>query len=225
MLLGEIMKPNRSPASSLAAMDATPWLPTRRTLAALRKAVQACQGCPLYVRATQAVFGEGNSRARLLILGEVPGDQEDRSGHPFVGPAGRLLDEALTAAGLSHSDVYLTNAVKHFKSTGDGKRRLHAKPSAREIRACGPWWRAEVQAVHPQTILCLGATAAQAVLGNTFRIIQHHGQVWPSLFNIPVMATYHPAAVLRSPRPEERQQLREWFFADLRAIASGLQEG
>jgi DNA polymerase len=168
------------------------------------------------------VFGEGPAKAQLLILGEVPGDQEDLSGHPFVGPAGRLLEEALGQAGLSRHKVYLTNAVKHFKWEPHGARRMHQRPSAAEITACRPWWEAEVKAVHPQTILCLGATAAQAVLGRNFRLTRQRGEWIASDYAPHVLATYHPSAVLRSPKPEQRRLLRETFFADVRAAAASL---
>lgn len=215
------MKSDGSTTVRAKAADATPWVPERHTITAMREAVQACRGCPLYQRATQAVFGDGPVKARLLIMGEVPGDKEDLAGHPFVGPAGRLLDEALEQAGLSRRKVYLTNAVKHFKWEPKGARRMHSRPSAREITACRPWWEAEVEAVHPETILCLGATAAQAVLGRSFRLTKQRGELLPSAYAPSILATYHPSAILRAPKPEQRQELRAAFFADVsRAAAS-----
>jgi uracil-DNA glycosylase len=216
------MKSDAPSTARAKAADATPWLPARHSLTAMREAVQACQGCPLYLRATQAVFGEGPAKARLLIMGEVPGDKEDLAGHPFVGPAGRLLDEALEHAGLSRRNVYLTNAVKHFKWEPQGARRMHSRPSAREITACRPWWEAEVEAVHPETILCLGATAAQAVLGRSFRLTRQRGELLPSTYAAGILATYHPSAILRAPKPEQRQELRAAFFADVSRAAASL---
>lgn len=199
-------------------MTATDFLPERRTLAALRAAAKNCRGCPLYRNATQTVFGRGASRARLVLVGEQPGDAEDRAGQPFVGPAGRLLDEALEAAGIDRADVYVTNAVKHFKWTPSGKRRLHKKPSAREIAACRPWWEAELAAVTPDGVVCLGATAAQAVLGRDFRITNSRGR---RVAGTPwTIATWHPSAVLRAPDADSRLQKRQELTRDLRLAKS-----
>jgi uracil-DNA glycosylase family protein len=199
-------------------MTAADFLPERRTLAALRAAAIECRGCPLYRQATQTVFGSGASRARLILLGEQPGDAEDREGRPFVGPAGRLLDDALDAAGIGRSDVYLTNAVKHFKWVPSGTRRLHKKPSSRELAACRPWWEAELDAVKPDGVVCLGATAAQTVLGRSFRITQSRGrridgEPW-------TIATWHPSAVLRAPDAESRREKRAELARDLRLARS-----
>jgi uracil-DNA glycosylase family protein len=198
--------------------SAADFLPPRRSLRSLRTAVQSCEGCELFRAATQAVFGEGKSSAALMIVGETPGDQEDRQGRPFVGPAGQLLDEALEAAAMTREEVYVTNAVKHFKWEPRGKRRLHAKPSSREISACRPWLEAEIDVVHPKAILCLGATAAQTLLGRSFRLTQHFGEVQSSPWAESLLATYHPSAVLRAPSPEDRERMRNQFFDDVRRI-------
>jgi len=160
-----------------AATTAVDFLPAGRSLAALKRAAAVCEGCALYRRATQTVFGEGRGSASLMLIGEQPGDAEDLAGRPFVGPAGRLLDELLAAAGIRRQDVYVTNAVKHFKWTERGKRRLHAKPSSREIAACRPWLDAELKQVGPQLIVCLGATAAQQLLGASFRVTRDRGKL------------------------------------------------
>jgi uracil-DNA glycosylase len=190
------------------------------SLASLRRAVQACQACDLYRHATQAVFGAGPARAAVMLIGEVPGDQEDQVGKPFVGPAGKLLDEALAEAGSSRKAVYVTNAVKHFKWEPRGKRRLHAKPNSREIHACRPWLDAEISRIEPQVIVCLGATAAQALFGSSFRLTHHLGEFLESSPAAFALATYHPSAILRAPTPEHRQEMKRQLFDDLRrAIA------
>jgi DNA polymerase len=204
-------------ADSVSAAD---FLPAQHTLPKLRAAAKRCEGCPLYLRATQTVFGRGPATATVMLVGEVPGDQEDKLGEPFVGPAGRLLDEALEAAGLNREEVYLTNAVKHFKWEPQGKRRLHKKPSAREIAACRPWLDAEIEAVHPQTIVCLGATAAQALLGRSFRITRQRGELLPSPWGGGILATWHPSAILRAPQQADRHRLRAEFIGDLKLAAS-----
>jgi uracil-DNA glycosylase len=198
--------------------SAADYLPKKRTVASLREAEQACRGCELYHRATQAVAGEGPASARMVLVGETPGDEEDRTGHPFVGPAGVLLDQALESVGIERTKVFITNAVKHFKWEPRGKRRLHAKPSSREIAACRPWLDAELELVRPRVIVCLGATAAQALLGRDFRVTKQHGEVLSSHFGS-VVATFHPAAVLRAPDGEVRQQMRQALFDDLRTAA------
>jgi len=192
------------------------FVPPTRDLAKLRAAAAGCRGCDLWRRATQTVFGEGPRRADLLLVGEQPGDVEDRAGHPFVGPAGRLLDESLVAAGIDRRRVWLTNAVKHFKWEARGKRRIHAKPTSREIAACRPWLEAEIAAVRPRLVVTLGATAAQTLLGPKFRLTQHRGEAIPSE-PAPVMATVHPAAILRAPDGETRQRETARFVEDLRA--------
>jgi uracil-DNA glycosylase family protein len=168
-----------------------------RSLVELRDAAMDCTACDLYERATQTVFGEGPATARLVFIGEQPGDHEDRSGHPFVGPAGHVFDKACADAGIDRSTSYLTNAVKHFKWRPSGKRRLHQKPNAREIRACATWWKSELQVVRPDLVVCLGATAAQAVLGPSFRVTRHRGE-WQWLDDQRILATLHPSAVLRA---------------------------
>lgn len=198
------------------------YLPERRTLRALREAAAQCRGCTLYRDATQTVFGAGQRGAPLLLVGEQPGDREDLEGHPFVGPAGRLLDRALHDAAIDPALVYTTNAVKHFKFTRrDGKRRIHQKPSRTEVVACRPWLIAEIDSVRPQLVVCLGATAAQSLLGATFRISRERGQLrsLPGLAGSSgrpqVLATVHPAAVLRD-RSGKRDEAYRAFVDDLR---------
>jgi len=202
-------------ASATAERSAAEFLPTRMTLGNLREASQHCRGCELYRNATQTVFGEGPATAKVMIIGEVPGDQEDREGHPFVGPAGRLLDEGLQAAGIERSEVYVTNAVKHFKWEPRGKRRLHAKPSAREITACRPWMEAELEVIQPAIVVCLGAVAAAATLGRAFRLTVQRGEIVETTPAQAALATWHPSAVLRTPDPDARHRKRDEFFADL----------
>jgi uracil-DNA glycosylase len=197
------------------------FLPDSRNLSALREAVQACRGCDLHKYATQAVFGEGDSRATLMLVGEQPGDREDLTGRPFVGPAGILLDEGLAEAGIDRSLAYVTNVVKHFKWTARGKRRIHQKPREGEIEACGPWLAAEIEAVRPRVLVCLGATAAQSLLGRSFRVTQRRGELLHDTGLAPiVMATVHPSSVLRSRDADERRQARALFVRDLRQVAS-----
>jgi DNA polymerase len=188
-------------------------------LKSLREAAAHCKGCELYKNATQTVFGEGPRRASIVLVGEVPGDEEDQQGHPFVGPAGRLLDDGLEAAGLARHDVYVTNAVKHFRWEPRGKRRLHKKPTARQIEACRPWLNAEILVVKPQVIVCLGATAAQAMLGPSFRITKQRGKFFQGEEAAWITATYHPSAILRAPDREDREQKRSDFVDDLRRAA------
>jgi uracil-DNA glycosylase len=195
--------------------SAADFLPERRTLPALREAAEHCRGCDLYKRATQTVFGEGPKKAHLMLVGEIPGDQEDRQGHVFVGPAGQLLDESLAAVGLNRKETYVTNAVKHFSWEERGKRRLHKKPRWGEVQACKPWLQAEILAVAPRLIVCLGATAAQSLLGSDFRITKNRGKVLSCEWAERVMATYHPSAILRAPERAERDRMRAEFIADL----------
>src|SRR5688572_16128261 len=178
--------------------SARPFVPASRSLAALGAAAEGCQGCDLYLRATQVVFGAGAKRATMMLVGEQPGDKEDLEGKPFVGPAGAMLQRALEEAGLKPEAIYVTNAVKHFSWEPRGKRRIHKKPRASEIRACRPWLEAEVRAVKPVVIVCLGATATESVLGSGFRLTQHRGEVHPSPLADRVVATIHPSAVLRA---------------------------
>ncbi len=199
--------------------EARRFLPPRPTLTSLRKAAASCTGCDLYKNATQTVFGAGPAAARLMLVGEQPGDAEDRAGLPFVGPAGRLLDRALVAACIDRSLVYVTNAVKHFKWVQRGKRRLHSKPGAREIEACHPWLEAEIAALKPAIIVCLGATAAQALLGRAFRVTKRRGEFVASPLAPHVMATIHPSSLLREPDPATREDDTARFVAELRKVA------
>jgi DNA polymerase len=198
---------------------AEPFLPARLSLKSLREAAAHCEGCELYRNATQTVFGEGSRSASIILLGEVPGDEEDKQGHPFVGPAGRLLDDALEEAGIDRDDVYVTNAVKHFRWEPRGKRRLHKKPTARQIAACRPWLHAEILVVKPQVIVCLGATAAQAMLGPSFRITKQRGNFFHGDEAAWITATYHPSAILRAPEREDREQKQSELVEDLHRAA------
>jgi uracil-DNA glycosylase family protein len=200
-----------------AARSSTP-------LAELARAAETCEACDLYRNATQTVFGEGPEHAELMCIGEQPGDREDLVGRPFVGPAGQLLDDAFADAGIDRSTVYVTNVVKHFKWTARGKVRLHKKPNAAEITACRPWWEAEIAAVRPSIICCLGATAAQALLGRSFRITKQRGIFMPFDGGRVATATIHPSAVLRAPR-DERDLMFEGLVADLRLVAQRLPNG
>ncbi len=204
--------------------SAAEYLPETRTVESLRQAEQTCRGCELYQRATQAVGGEGPQLASMMLVGETPGDEEDKSGHPFVGPAGMLLDQLLETAGIDRSEVYVTNVVKHFKWEQQGKRRLHVKPSFREMAACRPWLEAELHLIGPRVIVCLGATAAQALLGRSFRVTKSRGEVMTSPYG-KVVATYHPAAVLRAPDPDTREQMKQALVDDLRIAADVIAEG
>jgi uracil-DNA glycosylase len=206
-----------------AAKSATPYLPERRTLGALQQAVQGCEGCDLYMRATQAVFGEGPAAARVALVGEVPGDKEDLQGHPFVGPAGAILDRALEEAGIERRDVYVTNAVKHFKFEQRGKRRIHKKPNSAEIRACQPWLEAEMAALRPRVIVCLGATAAQSILGRSYRLTKEHGKFVEHAWAPHVTLTIHPSAILRAPDEDSRHAQYRGFVADLEKVREMLE--
>jgi uracil-DNA glycosylase family protein len=194
------------------------------SLDALRTAAARCRACELWARATQTVFGEGSERARVLLLGEQPGDAEDRRGAPFVGPAGRILDEALEAAGIGRDDAYVTNVVKHFKwkRAARGKRRIHQRPDRAEIAACRPWLEAEVARIGPELIVCLGATAAQALLGSGFRVTRQHGQLLPTDLGPPAIATIHPSAVLRAADDAARREALDGLVADLKLAAGRL---
>ena len=196
------------------------FLPQKITLPALREAAAGCKGCDLWKRGTQTVFGEGSAHARVLMVGEQPGDKEDLQGRPFVGPAGAILDKALEAAGIDRNDVYVTNAVKHFKWEPRGKRRIHKKPNALEISACRPWLDAEVEVTRPDVVVLLGATAAQALLGRDFRVTQHRGEWIESSIAASVMATVHPSSILRAPDDESRHEEKRKFVADLRKVAA-----
>ena len=202
--------------------DATPFLPERRTLATLRKAAAGCRGCHLWRGASQTVFGEGLKRSRVMFVGEQPGDQEDRQGKPFVGPAGKELDRGLEAAGIARDEAYVTNVVKHFKFEERGRRRIHQTPKRFEIDACRPWLEEELRVVGPDALVLLGATAAKALMGSTFRLTKHRGELLDSGLAPIVTATVHPSAILRAPDEEARIAQRESFADDLRVVARAL---
>jgi uracil-DNA glycosylase len=202
--------------------DATPFLPDRRSLKALREAAASCRGCHLWRPATQTVFGDGRRSARLMLVGEQPGDREDLAGKPFVGPASRELDRGLEAAGIDRKDAYLTNVVKHFKFEERGRRRIHQTPKRFEVEACTPWLEAELEVVKPEVLVLLGATAAKALLGSSFRVTQHRGELLDSELAPVVTATIHPSAILRAPDEEARQAERDAFAEDLRVVAKAL---
>jgi len=201
---------------------ASPCIPPEPTIAKLRVAAADCQACDLWKTGTQTVFGEGNSKGRVMLVGEQPGDQEDIQGHPFVGPAGKVLDQALAAAGIDRKETYVTNAVKHFKWEPRGKRRIHKKPNSMEINACKPWIEAEIEVLHPAVIVCLGATAAQALLGRQFRVSTQRGVWVPSPLAPFVMATVHPSSLLRAPDDETRRREMERFIEDLKLVHEAL---
>src|SRR5688572_20728658 len=195
------------------------FLPSRSTLPRLRAAVQDCRGCPLYLGATQAVFGEGPTDARIILVGEQPGDREDLEGHPFVGPAGKLLDRALQAAGLERGKVFITNAVKHFNFEPRGKFRLHKRPPAMAVKACRPWLEAELGLLEPEVMVLLGATAAQAILGATFRVTKDRGKVIQHDLVPAIIATLHPSAILRAPDEAAREASFQLLVTDLKLAA------
>jgi uracil-DNA glycosylase family protein len=198
-------------------------IPPEPTLPRLRQAAALCTACPLYRNATQTVFGEGPERAPLMLVGEQPGDVEDNTGRPFVGPAGRLLDRCLAAAGIDRTRTYLTNVVKHFKWAPRGRRRIHEKPASPEIAACFPWLEAEIAAVAPRVLVALGATAAQALFGRDFRVTRERGRVIDSHWAPHALATVHPSALLRVPDEAARHRETERFIADLRRVATFLE--
>jgi uracil-DNA glycosylase family protein len=202
--------------------DATPFLPERPSLKVLREAAAGCRGCHLWRHATQTVFGEGRKSSRLMLVGEQPGDREDRMGKPFVGPASRELDRGLEAAGIDRREAYLTNVVKHFKFEERGRRRIHQTPKRFEIDACRPWLDAELDVVKPEALVLLGATAAKALLGSSFRVTQHRGELLESDLAPIVTATVHPSSILRQPDEESRMREREAFAADMRVVANAL---
>jgi uracil-DNA glycosylase len=204
--------------SRTQAAGAADYIPERPTLPKLRKDVQTCRGCDLYAHATQAVMGEGPTSAQIVFIGEQPGDEEDRQGHPFVGPAGKLLDRALADAGIDRSLVYVTNAVKHFKFEERGKRRLHKKPSGLEVKACRPWLEAEINLIQPPIIVCLGATAAQSVFGSTYRVTKERGIFVQNSWVPHVTSTVHPSAVLRAPDEEQRHAEYQNLVEDLTKV-------
>ncbi len=202
--------------------DATPFLPEKRTLNSLREAAAGCRGCHLWRGATQTVFGEGLKRARVMLVGEQPGDKEDLAGKPFVGPAGRELDKGLEAAGIARDEAYVTNVVKHFKFEERGRRRIHQTPKRFEIDACNPWLEEELRVVGPEALVLLGATAAKALMGSSFRLTKHRGELLDSELAPIVTATIHPSAILRQQDDASRLTEREAFAEDLRVVAKAL---
>jgi uracil-DNA glycosylase family protein len=202
--------------------DATPFLPEQRTLSTLREAAAGCRGCHLWRGATQTVFGEGLKRARVMFVGEQPGDKEDLAGKPFVGPAGRELDKGLEAAGIPRDEAYVTNVVKHFKFEERGRRRIHQTPKRFEIDACRPWLDEELRVVGPEALVLLGATAAKALMGSAFRLTRHRGELLDSDLAPIVTATVHPSSILRQQDDESRYAEREAFAEDLRVVAKAL---
>jgi len=203
-------------------MSARDFLPEEPRLSALRDAADRCRGCELYRQATQTVFGAGSAGARMVFVGEQPGDEKDAIGRPFVGPAGRLLDEALASAGVARGDIYITNAVKHFKWKPRGKRRLHQKPNAAEVQACKPWLLGELAAIRPEVLVLLGATAAQSLLGPSFRVLRSRGVLFPSPYAPHTMATVHPSSLLRITDPVERRAARAVFLREMELAAGAL---
>jgi uracil-DNA glycosylase len=204
-------------------ISAADFLPSNRSLESLREAAKSCKGCDLYLNATQTVFGDGRSHASVMLVGEQPGDIEDQQGAPFVGPAGRMLDRALEDARISRDDVYVTNAVKHFKWIWRGKRRLHQKPSIRQVVACRPWLEVEIEAVQPQILVCMGATAAQSVLGKPVAIMKERGRFIDSVLRKLTFVTIHPSAILRQRDNDEREQEYHRFAAEMKVVKRKLQ--
>jgi uracil-DNA glycosylase len=213
-------------ARKFVAKNEQDWIPApvpdTSSLTTLKAAAKACTACHLYKHATQTVFGEGPKGPSLMLLGEQPGDQEDLAGQPFIGPAGKILDRALEEAGIDRTRVYVTNTVKHFKWEPRGKRRIHKKPNSREIAACRPWLEAELRVVRPGLLVCLGATAAQAVFGPKFRVTRQRGKVLQSPLAAKVVATVHPSSLLRQPDEESREREYKLFVADLRVAGKAL---
>jgi uracil-DNA glycosylase family protein len=199
-------------------------IPDRPSIPSVRTAAKGCRACDLYKRGTQTVFGEGPARAQVMLVGEQPGDAEDLAGHPFVGPAGKLLDKALAEAGIDRAIVYVTNVVKHFKWEPRGKRRIHAKPNSAEIGACRPWLETEIALVKPRVLVCLGATAAQALLGRTFKVTRQRGTFVPSALAPRVTATVHPSSILRAPDDDSRRTEMRLFVRDLKRVAAELRK-
>ena len=209
-------------AEIITEPSALDYFPERINITSLREASSGCKGCDLYKEATQTVFGDGRASSELMFVGEAPGDEEDLSGHPFVGPAGRLFDKALDEAGIKRERAYLTNVVKHFKWTLRGKRRIHEKPNTAEIRACLPWLEAEIAVIKPSVLVCLGATAAQALLGKEFRVTKQRG-TWLATEHVSkVLATVHPSSILRAPDPETRERQYREFVGDLLIVARAM---
>ena len=216
----EVTVSKKKRAPNTEPFTALPFVPSQPTLRKLKIAAAGCTGCPLWRTGTQTVFGEGKPTAKVMFVGEQPGNDEDLQGKPFVGPAGKLLDKCLVEAGINRDDVYVTNAVKHFKWEPAGKRRLHKKPSAREIAACRPWLEAEIEVLRPAVIVALGATGAQTLLGRDFRVTQHRGELIPSPLAPNVLATVHPSSILRAPDDETRRAETARFIDDLKKAAT-----
>jgi uracil-DNA glycosylase family protein len=206
----------------VSATDAATLIPDRPTLPKLREAAAGCRACPLWKSGTQTVFGAGRRSAEMMLVGEQPGDREDREGKPFVGPAGRILDRALEEAGIDRGDAYVTNVVKHFKWIPKGKRRIHQKPNAEEIAACRPWLESELKVVRPKALVCLGATAAKAVLGPSFRVTKDRGELVETELAPLATGTVHPSSILRIDDEDERRLARDEFADDLREVARRL---
>jgi uracil-DNA glycosylase family protein len=204
----------------IAQQTAAPLIPSRPTVEKLRVVAAGCKACHLWKFGTQTVFGEGSSHAKVLFVGEQPGDKEDLEGRPFVGPAGKILDKGLEAAGIDRTEVYVTNAVKHFKWEPRGKRRIHKKPNQLEMTACRPWLEAEISVIKPEVVVCLGATAAQSLLGSSFKVTQRRGELIPHSLAPYITATVHPSSILRAPDEDRRRQEMELFIKDLRKVAS-----
>ncbi|PYQ24460.1 MAG: uracil-DNA glycosylase [Acidobacteria bacterium] len=217
-----VAKPRVVPGPKRVMETAAPLVPARPTLPALRTAAAGCKACDLWKRGTQTVFGEGARKAQVMFVGEQPGNDEDLAGRPFVGPAGKLLDRALEEAGIDRGQAYVTNVVKHFKWEPRGKRRIHSKPDVVEITACLPWLQAEIAVVHPEAVVCLGSTAAQALLGRKFRVTQQRGEFVTSPLARLVTATVHPSSILRAPDDETRRAERARFVEDLKKVARAL---
>lgn len=213
-------KRNTRTAASITNSDGDVWMPApvpdSKSLSKIAAAARQCEACPLYKNATQTVFGEGPKRASIMMIGEQPGDYEDVAGKPFVGPAGKVLDRALEEAGIDRSEVYVTNAVKHFKWEPRGRRRIHQKPSSRDLAACRPWMEAELRLVEPKLVVCLGSTAGQAFFGPSFRVTKERGKVLHSPLAKKVVATVHPSSLLRQPDEESREREYKNFISDLR---------
>jgi uracil-DNA glycosylase len=210
------------PLTGEESSGAESLIPEHPTLKSLREAAAGCKACPLHETGTQTVFGEGLKRARLMLIGEQPGDREDIEGHPFVGPAGKILDQALEEAGIERADAYVTNVVKHFKWTPKGKRRIHQAPRAEEIKACAPWLEAELDVVDPELMVCLGATAVRAVVGSKARVMKDHGELFESKLGRIAMPTLHPSAILRAD-PEDRDDALALLVGDLRTARRHLE--
>ena len=209
------------PLDGTETSGAEALIPERPTLPKLREAAAGCRACPLWEDATQTVFGEGLKRARLMLVGEQPGDREDREGKPFVGPAGAVLDKALDEAGIDRRDAYVTNVVKHFKWKPQGKRRIHQAPKAEEIKACAPWLEAEIEVVRPEVLVCLGATAVRAIIGSKHRVMRDHGQFVESKLGPTAVPTVHPSAILRAD-DEDREDAMAMLVGDLAAVRKSL---